>query len=163
MSRSLCLWVYFLLGLAVSRGWGKKEGKKEWLCQHNPGASGPSGPDCHPLQKGQPSPRCSENPEPQGGSLLQGWGGWDPCSFSVLSTLATKSQSRDLRAPEASKLGQMRKPSQETGSDGPGHSSTDRCCYVVRYISLGKGQPLNPFSHFSCQSLLRGHGVGEVQ
>lgn len=152
----LCLWVYFLLGLAVSRGWGRKEGKKEWLCQHNSGASGPSGPDCHPLQKGQPSPRCSQDPEPQReSSFRDGVGGTCTASLSSPSLL------QRVRTSELQR--QMRKPSQEAGSDGPGHSSTHRRCYAVCHISPGKGQPLNTFSHFSCLALLGGEGVGEVR
>jgi hypothetical protein len=89
-----------------------------------------------------------ENP-PSG----MGWVG--PAQLLCLIHVAAASQSRDseLQKPQTN---------QETGSDGPGHSSTDRCCYVVCHISPGKGQPLNTFSHFPCQSLLRDHGVGEV-
>lgn len=63
-----CLWVYFLLGLAVpreGRGQGEKEEKQEQLCQHNLRRlhSCPSWPSCHPLLEG-PAPGHSRDSDP---------------------------------------------------------------------------------------------------
>lgn len=104
-----------------------------------------------PLSAGGTAPTQVQSEAP--GSVLLWRGGGGLQSFSASSILATECQSRDLRAPEASKLGQihsfisqLRKRSQETGSDGPRHSSTD-IVMVCAIYPQGRKQPLNTFIH----------------
>lgn len=160
----LCLWVYFLLGLAVSGSWGggweEKKGKKEWLCQQNPGAA----PRVHLGATATLCRRDSPHPgavwSPREHPPLEGRAGHaELCSVSLLQSIRAETSAlqrpRTLGRHIDSFISQMRKWSQETGPDGPGYSSTD-IVMVCAIYPRGMEQSLSTHSLISSASLFGG-------